>query len=78
MKLGKDGERRTSDGNEFHKVAAANLNGFVVEMYFQLEKFCCPIGVLVGNQLGWVELQSTGYAVKIILQSDIEGKKSNG
>ena len=25
LKLGKDGERRTSDGNEFHKVAAANL-----------------------------------------------------
>ena len=25
LKLGKDGERRPSDGNEFHKVAAANL-----------------------------------------------------
>ena len=52
---------------------------------FKLEKFCWPIGVSVGNQLGCLE--STGYAIKNnhpigdywkIFQLDIGGEKSNG
>ena len=62
-------------GSQFVLIGMSRFEFGLVFLSFQLEKFCCPIGVSVGNQLGCLE--STGYAVKMIFQLEFVGKYSN-
>ena len=52
LKLGKDGERHTSDGNEFHKVAAANLK--------MVHPSDCVIGATSSSR-------STGHGIGVLV-----------